>query len=128
MNKNIKFVDYRRDSFVDYAGQTHIIVVCGIVTELVDGDSSYRSLCIGVAMCNPIDKNKVQLGEQIAYGKALKCRDGNALVGRPGLLNKKLVAAILDNEAEHVKQCPWQYSKAYKAAEEKYMKEHSETV
>ena len=43
-------------------------------------------------------------------------------MGRAGLLNIDTVKYILDNEVNHVKQYPEQYSVAYAKAKEKYEK------
>ena len=44
------------------------------------------------------------------------------LLGRAGLLNIETVKYILDNEVNHVKQYPEQYSVSYAKAKDKYEK------
>ncbi len=120
-----KFVDYREGSFIDYENKEHYFVVCAVLTERTVEDQLVRTLNLGVSLCNPVDKNNNQLGKKIAYGKALSERNTNIILGRAGLLNIDTVRYILDNETNHVKQFPEQYSKAYVAAKIKYEKSKS---
>ena len=75
-----------------------------------------------MSFCNPVDKHNNELGKKIAYGKSISDRNTNVLLGRAGLLNIETVKYILDNEVNHVKQYPEQYSVAYAKAKDKYEK------
>lgn len=122
-NAKQKFVDYREGSFIDFEGKDHYFVVCAVLKESTILDNLTRILSFGVSFCNPIDKHNNELGKKIAYGKSVSDRNTNVLLGRAGLLNIETVKYILDNEVNHVKQYPEQYSMAYAKAKEKYEKD-----
>lgn len=121
-NAKQKFVDYREGSFIDFEGKDHYFVVCAVLKESTILENLTRILSFGVSFCNPIDKNNNELGKKIAYGKSINVKNTNVLMGRAGLLNIDTVKYILDNEVNHVKQYPEQYSVAYAKAKEKYEK------
>lgn len=121
-NDKQKFVDYREGSFVDYEGKNHYFVVCAVLRENIVAGNLTRLLSFGVSFCNPVDKHNNELGKKIAYGRSVKVGNTNVLLGRAGLLNIETVKHILDNEANHVKQYPEQYSVAYAKAKERYEK------
>lgn len=121
-NNKQKFVDYREGSFVDYEGKDHYFVVCAVLRENIVAGNLTRLLSFGVSFCNPVDKHNNELGKKIAYGRSVKDGNTNVLLGRAGLLNIETVKHILDNEANHVKQYPEQYSVAYAKAKERYEK------
>ena len=121
-NDKQKFVDYREGSFVDYEGKDHYFVVCAVLRENIVAGNLTRLLSFGVSFCNPVDKHNNELGKKIAYGRSVKDGNTNVLLGRAGLLNIETVKHILDNEANHVKQYPEQYSVAYAKAKERYEK------
>lgn len=111
-----KFVDYREGSFVDFEGKDHYFVVCAVLRESTIFENVTRILSFGVSFCNPVDKHNNELGKKIAYGKSVSDRNTNVLSGRAGLLNIEAVKYILDNETNHVKQYPEQYSVSYAKA------------
>lgn len=121
-NAKQKFVDYREGSFVDFEGKDHYFVMCVVLKESTILGNLTRVLSFGVSFCNPVDKHNNELGKKIAYGKSVSDRNTNVLMGRAGLLNIETVKYILDNEVNHVKQYPEQYSVAYAKAKEKYEK------
>ena len=121
-NAKQKFVDYREGSFIDFEGKDHYFVVCVVLKENTILGNLTRILSFGVSFCNPVDKHNNELGKKIAYGKSVSDRNTNVLMGRAGLLNIDTVKYILDNEVNHVKQYPEQYSVAYAKAKEKYEK------
>lgn len=121
-NAKQKFVDYREGSFIDFEGKDHYFVVCVVLKESTILGNLTRVLSFGVSFCNPVDKHNNELGKKIAYGKSVSDRNTNVLMGRAGLLNIETVKYILDNEVNHVKQYPEQYSVAYAKAKEKYEK------
>lgn len=121
-NAKQKFVDYREGSFIDFEGKDHYFVVCAVLKESTILENLTRILSFGVSFCNPVDKNNNELGKKIAYGKSINVKNTNVLMGRAGLLNIDTVKYILDNEVNHVKQYPEQYSVAYAKAKEKYEK------
>lgn len=121
-NAKQKFVDYREGSFVDFEGKDHYFVVCAVLKESTISKVLTRVLSFGVSFCNPVDKHNNELGKKIAYGRSINVKNTNVLMGRAGLLNIDTVKYILDNEVNHVKQYPEQYSVAYAIDKEKYEK------
>ena len=121
-NAKQKFVDYREGSFIDFEGKDHYFVVCAVLRETITYGILTRNLSFGVSFCNPVDKHNNELGKKIAYGKSVSDRNTNVLLGRAGLLNIETVKYILDNEVNHVKQYPEQYSVSYAKAKDKYKK------
>lgn len=121
-NTKQKLVDYREGSFVDFKGKDHYFVVCAVLRESTISENPTRILSFGVSFYNPVDKHNNELGKKIAYGKSIRDRNTNVLLGRAGLLNIETVKYILDNEVNHVKQYPEQYSVAYVKAKYKYEK------
>ena len=117
-----KFVDYREGSFIDFEGKDHYFVICAVLREGTVCGHLTRILSFGVSFCNPVDKHNNELGKKIAYGKSVHVKNTNMLIGRAGLLNIETVKYILDNEVNHVKQYPEQYSVAYAKAKDKYEK------
>lgn len=115
-NVKQKLVDYREGSFVDFEGKDHYYVVCAVLRESTIRENVIRLLSFGVSFCNPVDKHNNELGKKIAYGKSVSNRNTNVLLGRAGLLNIETVKYILDNEVNHVKQYPEQYSVSYAKA------------
>lgn len=122
INVKQKLVDYREGSFVDFEGKDHYFVVCAVLRESTIRENVTRILSFGVSFCNPVDKHNNELGKKIAYGKSISDRNTNILLGRAGLLNIEAVKYILDNETNHVKQYPEQYSISYAKAKDKYEK------
>lgn len=122
INVKQKLVDYREGSFVDFEGKDHYFVVCAVLRESTIRGNVTRILSFGVSFCNPVDKHNNELGKKIAYGKSVSDRNTNVLLGRAGLLNIEAVKYILDNETNHVKQYPEQYSISYAKAKDKYEK------
>ena len=121
-NVKQKLVDYTEGSFVDFEGKDHYFVVCAVLRESTIRENVTRILSFGVSFCNPVDKHNNELGKKIAYGKSVSDRNTNVLLGRAGLLNIEAVKYILDNETNHVKQYPEQYSVSYAKAKDKYEK------
>ena len=121
-NVKQKLVDYREGSFIDFEGKDHYFVVCAVLRESTIRENVTRILSFGVSFCNPVDKHNNELGKKIAYGKSVSDRNTNVLLGRAGLLNIEAVKYILDNETNHVKQYPEQYSVSYAKAKDKYEK------
>ena len=121
-NVKQKLVDYREGSFVDFEGKDHYFVVCAVLRESTIRENVTRILSFEVSFCNPVDKHNNELGKKIAYGKSVSDRNTNVLLGRAGLLNIEAVKYILDNETNHVKQYPEQYSVSYAKAKDKYEK------
>ena len=84
-----------------------------------------KMLAIGVAVrCNR-DKD-LGLGEYIAYGKALRNAGSGTghvmFVSHGGMINTKMVRALLEQEAEHFAKDPGSYIKGYNIDRDRYLK------
>jgi hypothetical protein len=84
-----------------------------------------KMLSIGVAVrCNR-DKD-LGLGEYIAYGKAIRSASepyGHVIfVTHTGMINTKMVQALLEQESEHFKKDPGAYIKGYNSDRDRYNK------
>lgn len=79
-----------------------------------------KKLKIGISVQCPDDDPNEELGKKIAYGKALKYNDHTLLVTRDGMINTKLVMALLEQEAEYFKKNPESYIAGYKKKMWKY--------
>jgi hypothetical protein len=84
-----------------------------------------KMLSIGVAVrCNR-DKD-LGLGEYIAYGKAIRSASepyGHVIfVTHTGMINTKMVQALLEQESEHFKKDPGAYIKGYNNDRDRYNK------
>lgn len=119
----MKRVEYIVDTFTDYAGiERHFVMAAvsihneaGIVIhedhEYIDNDD--KVLSIGVSVCRPNDTFNEELGRRIAEGKATKYRDHALYTTDAGLINDKVVKALLEQEAEYFKANPGRYLAGY---------------
>ena len=105
-------VEYRVDSFVDFTGMERKFVMVALSQEVcaeIDPDTenwdedallSDKCLSIGVSVCQ-------------LHNHALYSTD-------PGLINRGVVNALLDQEVAFFKQCPGKYLKGYDTAKAIY--------
>lgn len=127
---------YHIDKFIDNNGIEREFILAAVSIDLRkqksvlysesviafdEGDSAYcmeKVLCIGIAVRRPEDKFNEELGMKIAKGKALKVL-GNPDKGKlifasdAGLINTKMVQALLEQEALYFKRDPRCYIKGY---------------
>ncbi len=82
-----------------------------------------KMLSVGVATRCVRDTHDADLGVRIAYGKALKLWDHTLYVSHPGMINTKMVKALLEQEAEHFKKDPGSYLVGYNDAKARYAKD-----
>lgn len=83
-------------------------------------DDLKKVLSIGVAICNPEDNFDLNKGIAKATGRARK----NApimWVNKPGIINTKMVKALLEQEADYIKDNPDTVIKGYSEREKKYL-------
>lgn len=136
MNK----VVYKCDSFIDYKGTkvnfilaavsipcNNVIVPvdeCGCVDEeqWEKQVESPKILSIGMAIQHPTDTWNEELGKEIAYGKAIKKRDHVLATTDAGLINTKVVEALVEQEAAYMHVNPGRYIAGYDDAKNKYLK------
>lgn len=133
-------VVYKCDSFVDYKGTkvnfilaavsipcNNVIVPvdeCGCVDEeqWEQQMESPKILSIGMAIQHPTDTWNEELGKEIAYGKAIKKRDHILATTDSGLINTKVVEALVEQEAAYMHVNPGRYIAGYDDAKDKYLK------
>lgn len=137
--------EFLTDSFIDYKGDTHQIVLCALSQspEETEGDylmvawsngdtvdesadiyhDVYRMVSLGIAICCPAD-NKVfseEIGRKIAQNRAEK--EVPKFVSLfPGVVNTTLVRAFLKQEMEFIKKNPEQFIVGYAEAKARYEK------
>lgn len=147
----VEKVMYKSDKFTDWLGQEHPFVVAGVVVAheegLVlaniepvcensrkycvvpvqenNGDGHLRkSLFLGVAICNPKDKDRFneELGRKIAYNKALcgKLSLRWLATDISGMMTDSLVEFVVNQEAEFVAAHPENFINGYMEAKLRY--------
>lgn len=128
----MKKVEYIVDSFKDFTGEERQFVMAAVSLhgepevyikeddEPIDNDM--KVLSIGVSVCRPSDEFNEALGKRIAEGKATKYRDHALYAVDAGLINDKMVKALLEQEAEYFKVNPGRYLAGYDKDAQKYKK------
>lgn len=119
-------VSYKVGKFTDFTGATREVVLCAISTEVIglfydlkNEDSSandvVKEIRLGIAIQNTMDKANTELGKVIAYGKAKKEKScfGKILSTSSGMINQKVVDALLEQEYQYFKQNPGKYIASY---------------
>lgn len=129
--------NYHIDKFVDNKGIEREFIIAAVSIDLRkdksvlhsmsvisfdDYDMTYgidKVLCIGIAVRRPEDTYDENLGMKIAEGKALKALSNPSkgkllFASDAGLVNTKMVQALLEQEALHFKHNPSSYISGYK--------------
>ena len=137
--------EYLVDSFVDFKGDVHHVVLCALSQspkpidsdnlmvawsdgETVDDSADifhdvFRMVSLGIAICCPADKKvfSEEIGKKIALNRAEK--EVPKFVSLfPGVVNTTLVRAFLRQEMEFIKKNPEQFIVGYAEAKERYDK------
>ena len=137
--------EYLVDSFVDFKGDLHQVVLCALSQspESIDSDNLmvawsdgetvdesadiyqdvFRMVSLGIAICCPTDKKvfSEEIGKKIALNRAEK--EVPKFVSLfPGVVNTTLVRAFLRQEMEFIKKNPEQFIVGYAEAKERYDK------
>lgn len=123
-----KFVDYRNNEreFVIAAISipiTSYTTICSYYHEINKFPKSFfpnKCLAIGMSIRHPEDKYNEEFGKQVAVGKALKGKGKYLLVTNTGLINTKMVRALLEQEADYFKRNPESYIAGYNKAAKKW--------
>lgn len=126
-------VIFKVGEFTDFSGKTRQVIFCAVSTKVYssgydDNYNSYettKSLYLGVSVQNPNDSVADPiLGMKIAEGKARKekSRVGTLLSTSKGMINTKVVEALLEQELEYFKQNPGVYIKGYNRDKELFLK------
>lgn len=137
--------EYLVDSFVDFKGDVHQVVLCALSQspESIDSDSLmvawsdgetvdesadifhdvFRMVSLGIAICCPADKKAFseEIGKKIALNRAEKEVPKFVSIF-PGVVNTTLVRAFLSQEMEFIKKNPEQFIVGYAEAKERYDK------
>jgi hypothetical protein len=137
--------EYLVDSFVDFKGDVHQVVLCALSQspESIDSDDLmvawsdgetvddsadifhdvFRMVSLGIAICCPADKKAFseEIGKKIALNRAEK--EVPKFVSLfPGVVNTTLIRAFLRQEMEFIKKNPEQFIVGYAEAKERYNK------
>lgn len=124
-------VVFKVGEFTDFNNVVRQVIFCAVSTNadvFIGGledyplEESNKKIVLGVAVQNANDKPNLELGKIIAEGKARKqkSRIGTIYSTNSGLINSKVVNALLDQELEYFKQSPQVYIKGYARALEKF--------
>ena len=137
--------EYLVDSFVDFKGDTHQVVLCALSQspESIDSDNLmvawsdgetvddtadifhdvFRMVSLGIAICCPADKKvfSEEIGKKIALNRAEKEVPKFVSIF-PGVVNTTLVRAFLSQEMEFIKKNPEQFIVGYAEAKARYDK------
>ena len=137
--------EYLVDSFVDFKGDVHQVVLCALSQspESIDSDNLmvawsdgetvddsadifhdvFRMVSLGIAICCPADKKvfSEEIGKKIALNRAEKEVPKFVSIF-PGVVNTTLVRAFLSQEMEFIKKNPEQFIVGYAEAKERYDK------
>lgn len=130
--------NYHIDKFIDNNGVEREFILAAVSIDLykdrsievvdsyatiyhIDDYNCYpmsKVLCLGIAVRRPEDKFDEKLGMTIAKGKALKTLENPkkgklVFVSDPGLINTKMVQALLEQEALYFKRDPRSYISSY---------------
>lgn len=82
-----------------------------------------KSLRIGISVCNPVDKFNKSIGKAKAIARA-RMSDPVLFVKNTGLINTKVVRALLEQESEYLKNNPELLIKGYKESKLRYERNH----
>lgn len=82
-----------------------------------------KSLRIGISICNPVDKFNESIGKAKAIARA-RMSDPVLFVKNAGLINSKVVRALLQQESEYLKNNPELLIKGYKESKLRYERNH----
>lgn len=79
-----------------------------------------KALYLGVSICNPVDEFNEEKGKQKAIARA-RATSPAMWVRNPGLINTKMVKALLEQEAKYIIDNPNIVIKGYSEKEAKYL-------
>lgn len=126
--------NFHIDKFIDNKGIEREFIIAAVsldinkddldpVSVTFFGDPSFftpvaKVLCLGIAVKRPEDEFDEKLGMRIAEGKALKVLTNPSkgkliTVSDSGLINTKMVQALLEQEALYFKRDPRSYIAGY---------------
>lgn len=132
-------VQVLEDVFVDCAGKSHRFMIAAVSRRMegyagdcntyqYDEVNIEKCLSIGISVCNPADKYDTRIAYLQATGRARKNVDRMLFVTRSGMINTKMVQALLEQEAEFLKNNPDFLIKGYSDFEKRWMKREQKSV
>ena len=106
-----------KSEFVDFKGQIHKFIIAAVSAEVdaaidiyngedVDYADAMKAVKLGVAVCNPVDEYDEEKGTMIAINKARNSVDYALYATLPGMINTKVVDALVAQEVEFIKNNP----------------------
>lgn len=129
------------DSFTDFEGVAHQFVMVAVKVNLkykgykeypivfkIDNDNMEdwgcvrTGLCIGVSICNPLDKFDEKIGVLKATAKA-KGSIPVLYASFSGQLGEQIIQTYLKQEATYLKEHPEKYIKGYEEAKKRFLKQ-----
>jgi len=110
-------VTYLSDKFINYKGETQQFVLCAVSYML---DDTTKSLSVGVSFTHPKDTFNEEIGETIAYNKAIDKPCCYLETDNKGVINTALVTCVLTNIVEQIQKNPGKFIAGYNDAEKKY--------
>lgn len=145
---------FKTSSFKDFTGAEHAFTVCaalfthdeesklilcvpvgtiiddkprtfGIPVDNYEKDGTIaETLFIGVSICNPSDSYSQNLGEAIAFGKAMSGKKPRKWFASciKGMFTDAIINAVIDEEIANVQRYPENYIKGYIKAKLKFEK------
>lgn len=81
-----------------------------------------KSLSLGFAICNAGDTFNESIGKEIALGRARKKPQRQLFASNLGLINTKVVDAVLEQEMEYFESNPGTIITGYDHSKEQYLK------
>lgn len=109
--------EYKIGTFKDFTGAERHYVMAAVSIEF---NNKSKILSVGVSVCRPADKFDEELGKRIAQGKAEKSYKHTLATCSPGMINDKVVKALLEQESEFFENNPGYYLAGYDADIKKY--------
>ena len=110
-------VSYRTDVFTDFTGKERQFVICAVSTDNLCLSYGEKTVFLGLAVQSPVDTQRnEELAKTIAKGKALsakRCIGSLTTFDNKGLINSRVVEALLFQESEYFKANPGKYIKGY---------------
>lgn len=113
-------VVFKTGLFIDFEGNVREVIFCAISAD--GADSLTKVLKLGLSVRNVKDSYDEELGKKIAYGKAKKDKTciGKLYSTNKGMINAKMVEALLEQELYYFKNNPGKYLKGYDAQKDKF--------
>lgn len=137
-------IDYLVGEFTDYKGLVHKVVIAAVSEELPyymndgkheneeysvshytesAGEEDYKTvrkaLKLGVAICNPEDNFREEVGQKAAAGKA-KSSEPVLYATKKGIINTTMVRALMQQELDYICNNPDVAIKGYSDSKKRY--------